>query len=96
MMMRITNLRKVLIYYYILSTNWVLCILEAMRIDEEHSESKQKLSEIYTELDQVCGGDYTIIGDNLDLLVKIVGTNLKKKNKFYHWFHLIGKIDLIM
>ena len=42
------------------------------------------------QLEEACGADYTFIGDNIDFLVKIVGSTKSKRNKLYHWFHLIG------
>ena len=50
-----------------------------------------ELDETLEKLNDCCEGDFTIIGDNLDLLVHTVGTTESKRNRFYHWFHIMGK-----
>ena len=72
---------------------------EAERVDREVNDHKSDddlsqlrgvLERTIEQLDTACDNDYTIIGDNIDLLVKVIGTSKNKRNKFYHWFHLIG------
>ena len=67
----------------------------ALETDEKLHCLRKVLETSMDQLDACCDGDYTIIGDNIDLLVKTIGTSKSKKNKFYHWFHLIGLYILI-
>ena len=55
-------------------------------------EALKRLTDTMDRLEEACGGDYTFIGDNIDFLVKVVGSSKAKRNKLYHWFHLIGII----
>ena len=55
-------------------------------------EALKRLTDTMDQLEEACGGDYTFIGDNIDFLVKVVGSTKAKRNKLYHWFHLIGII----
>lgn len=58
--------------------------------DAQVDEALKRLVDTMDQLEEACGADYTFIGDNIDFLVKIVGSTKAKRNKLYHWFHLIG------
>ena len=61
---------------------------------EEHDAKLQdtlgRMEAALIELEEKCGDDYTFIGDNMDFLVKVVGSKKSRRNRLYHWFHLIG------
>jgi len=67
--------------------------VEILKSLNAHVDKKQEMLEVIDDLDDVCEGDYTIIGDNLDLHVKTIGTTKSKRNKLYHWFHMIGILN---
>jgi hypothetical protein len=62
--------------------------------DEAHESKLQdsfgRMEAALIELEEECGEDFTFIGDNIDFLVKVVGSTKSRRNKLYHWFHLIG------
>ena len=62
--------------------------------DEAHESKLQdsfgRMEAALIELEEKCGEDFTFIGDNIDFLVKVVGSTKSRRNKLYHWFHLIG------
>ena len=60
--------------------------------ESEEDKALKRLIETMDRLEEACGGDYTFIGDNIDFLVKVVGSSKAKRNKLYHWFHLIGSL----
>ena len=62
--------------------------------ESETDQALKRLIETMEQLEVACGGDYTFIGDNIDFLVKVVGSSKAKRNKLYHWFHLIGSFLL--
>ena len=55
-----------------------------MAVSEGHVDALVKV------IEESCGQDYILIGDNLDFLLKKTLSSKTNKNKMMHWFHLIG------
>lgn len=64
--------------------------------EEQLDDELAKLRATFEKLEEVCDGDFTFIGDNIDFLVKIIGSTKSKRNKMYHWFHIIGPRSLFV
>jgi hypothetical protein len=59
-------------------------------LEPELLDAMGRMEAAMIELETKCGDDFTFIGDNIDFLVKMVGSSKSRRNKLYHWFHLIG------
>ena len=59
-------------------------------LDQLMVESSGHEDKLVKVIEESCGQDYILIGDNLDFLVKKTISSKKDRNKMIHWFHLIG------
>ena len=74
-----------------------MAVVDGVTTPEERLEDELvRLKATFEKLEEVCDGDFTFIGDNIDFLVKIIGSTKSKRNKMYHWFHIIGPRTLFV
>ena len=59
-------------------------------VDALMVESDGHVDALVKVIEESCGQDYILIGDNLDFLIKKALSSKKNKNQMMHWFHLIG------
>ena len=61
-------------------------------VEELMSEAEGHEDALIAVIEQSCGEDFILIGDNLDFLIKKTLSSKFNRNEMIHWFHLIGTL----